>query len=124
MREGDDCELCGNGEGGGYMGLDLLFWDSSASVEVEKEKTGATMTSTNRDLDLEPQGDQDIDMTELDMDSRTRTALQGAVRAVQGSQVKLTFRGPGRCTGGASLHHEVTVAAERMTVEGMPSNVQ
>ena len=80
--------------------MDLLFGDSSASVEAEKEKTGATMTSTDRDLDLEPRGDQDIDMTELDMDSRTRTALQGAVRAVQGSKVKLTFRGPGRCTGG------------------------
>ena len=38
-------------------------------------------------------------MTELDIDSTTRTALQGAVRAVQGSQVKLTFRGPGRYTG-------------------------
>ena len=62
-------------------------------------------------------------MTELDMDSRTRTALQGAVGAVQGIQVKLTFR-PGRCTGGASLHHEVTVAAERMMVGGVPANVQ
>ena len=70
--------------------MDLLFGDSSASVEAEKEKTGGTMTSTDRDLDLEPWGDQDIDMTVLDMDSATRAALQGAVKAVQGSQVKKT----------------------------------
>ena len=46
VAEGDDCELCGNGEGGGYLGLDLLFEDSSVSVDAEKEKTGATMTLT------------------------------------------------------------------------------
>ena len=63
-------------------------------------------------------------MTAVDMDSGTETALQGAVRAVRGSQVKLTFRGTGHCTGGASLHHEVTVAAERMMVEGVPAGVQ
>ena len=51
VGEGDDCELCGNGEGGGLLGLDLLFGDSSVSVEAEKEKTGATMTLTDRDLD-------------------------------------------------------------------------
>ena len=83
-----------------------------------------TMTSTDRDLDLDPRRDLDIDMTEMDMDSGTETALKGAVRAVQGSQVKLTFRSPGRRTGGASLHHEVTVATERMMVEGVPANVQ
>ena len=99
VAEGDDCELCGNGEGGGYLGLDLLFEDSSVLVDTEKEKTGGTMTSTNHDLDLEPGRDQDIDRTELDVDSTTRTCLQEAVSAVQGSQVKLTFRGPGRYTG-------------------------
>ena len=57
-------------------------------------------------------------MTELDMDSTTRTALQGAVSAVQGSQVKLTFRSPGRYIGGASPYHEVTMATKRMMVEG------
>ena len=82
------------------------------------------MTSTDRDLDLDPRRDQDIDMTELDMDSGTRTALQGAASAVRGSKVKLTYRGIGRHTGGASLHHEVTMAAERMIVEGVPANVQ
>ena len=99
IGEGDDCGLCSNGEGGGYLGLDLLFGDSSVSVEAEKEKTGAAMTSTDCDLDLDPRRDLDIDMTEMDMDSGTETALKGAVRAVQGSQVKLTFRSPGRRTG-------------------------
>ena len=120
--EGDD--LCGNEEGGGYLGLDLLFEDSSASVDAEKEKTGGAMTSTDHDLDLEPRRDRDIDRTELDEDSTTRTSLQEAASAVQGGQVKLTFRGLGRRTGGACLHHEVTVAAERTTVEGVPANVQ
>ena len=27
VGEGDNCKLCGNGEGGGYLGLDLLFRD-------------------------------------------------------------------------------------------------
>ena len=71
VGEGDDCKLCGNGECGGYLGLDLLFGDSSVLVVAEKEKTEATMTSTDCDLDLEPRGDQDIDMTEFDMDSTT-----------------------------------------------------
>ena len=120
--EGDD--LCGNEEGGGYLGLDLLFEDSSASVDAEKEKTGGAMTSTDHDLDIEPRRDRDIDRTELDEDSTTRTSLQEAASAVQGGQVKLTFHGLGRRTGGACLHHEVTVAAERTTVEGVPANVQ
>ena len=120
--EGDD--LCGNEEGGGYLGLDLLFEDSSASVDAEKEKTGGAMTSTDHDLDLEPRRDRDIDRTELDEDSTTRTSLQEAASAVQGGQVKLTFHGLGRRTGGACLHHEVTVAAERTMVEGVPANVQ
>ena len=80
------------------MGLGLLFRDSSVLVEPEKEKTGMTMTSKDRDLDLDTRRDLDIDMTEEDMDGRTETAPQGAVRAVQGSQVKLTFRSPGHCT--------------------------
>ena len=63
-------------------------------------------------------------MTDVDMDSGTETALRGAVRAVRGSQVKLTFCGPAHSTGGGSLHHEVTVAAKRMMVEGVPANVQ
>ena len=80
------------------MGLGLLFRDSSVSVEPEKEKTGVTMTLNDRDLDLDPQRDLNIDMTEEDMDGGTETVPQGAVRAVWGSQVKLTFCGPGHRT--------------------------
>ena len=57
VSSGGKCRYCGHQndpavvaegdrEGGGYLGLDLLFEDSSVSVDAEKEKTGATMTLT------------------------------------------------------------------------------
>ena len=49
--------ICAATEKAGYLGLDLLFEDSSVSVDAEKEKTEATMTSTDHDLDLEPRRD-------------------------------------------------------------------
>ena len=58
-------------------------------------ETEVTMTSTDLNLDLSQWRDLDIDMTEEDMDGGTETAPQGAVRAVRGSQVKLTFCSPG-----------------------------
>ena len=127
MEEGGNNEYCGNGEGGGDIGLSLLFGDPSDSRGAAGGgEIGATMTLTDLDPDLDPgqRRDLDIDMTDMDMDNGTEAALQGAVRAVRGSQVKLTFRDPAHSTWGASLHDKVTVAAKRMMVEGIPANAQ
>ena len=45
--ESDKCDQCGNGEGGEYLGLGMLFGDSSASVDAEKEKTGDAACSNS-----------------------------------------------------------------------------
>ena len=59
--ESDKCDQCDNGEGGEYLGLDMLFEDSSASVDAEKEKTGEAMTSTDHDHDLDLESQKDLD---------------------------------------------------------------
>ena len=100
--EGDSCDLCDNGEGEGYWGLDMLFGDPSAPVDPEKEKTGGAMTSTDYDLDLEPRRDQDTDGTDWDNDKPTRSLLQDAL-CVLGDQFKQTSCGLGHRTGVASL---------------------
>ena len=43
---------------------------------------------------------------------------------VLGDHFKTTSRSLGSRTGGANLHHEVTMAAERTMVEGVSANVQ
>ena len=104
--ESGDCNLCANQEGGGDMGLSLLFGDPSDSQGAAGGETEVTMTSTDLNLDLSQWRDLDIDMTNMDIDNGTEAALRGVIRALRGSQVKLTFHSPAHSTGGASLHYE------------------
>ena len=122
----DDCEYCSNGDSERDMGLGWLFGEPTDLQGAVGGETVATMTMSDHDHDHDEWWALDIDMTKMDMDvdNETKMALQGAVNAVIGSKVKLTFCSPAHSTGGASLHHEVTVAAERMIVEGVPANVQ